>query len=88
MRRIAHLLGVSDVSVLKWVRRYGKHIDALPKDLPASCDVIEIDAMWHDLGKKNVHFGFGLLMPAIPEKSLPMRLSWGNNPQATPEYNP
>lgn len=73
-RRIGHLLGVSNVSVLKWVRKYATHIDQLPITLPKKCSVIEIDEMWHYIGKKNRNFGFGLLIPGIEEKSLPMHL--------------
>ena len=50
--------------------------------------VIEIDEMWHYVGKKNKNCGFGLLLPKIPgtplEDPFPMpprhRRGWGGVP--------
>ena len=48
---IARLLGVSDVTVLKWVR---KEATRLPQpEVPAEVSLITLDEMWHFL-KKNL----------------------------------
>src|SRR3954452_13028016 len=47
---IGRILGVSDVSVLRWVRA---EAEALPEpDVPADVKVLVIDEMWHFVKKK------------------------------------
>ena len=60
-RAIGRVLEVSNVSVLNWVRAMGEALEALrasraPKDTP----VMELDEMWHFVGKQNC--GYGLLL--------------------------
>jgi transposase-like protein len=54
---IARLLGVSDVSVLNWVRKEGS---ALPKpDIAQDAEVVILDEMHHFLQKKSRNCGYG-----------------------------
>lgn len=74
-RGIGRLLGVSNVAVLKWVRSYAEKFDEVEvSKKPMKCSVIEIDEMWHYLGKKNEKSGFGLLLIGILDKSLDGKL--------------
>ena len=63
-RAIGRVLGVSNVAVLKWVRDAGNKIEQIHKeqDKPHFTSVIEVDEMWHYIGKKNKNFGSGSLM--------------------------
>jgi transposase len=54
---IARLLGVSDVAVLKWIR---KEAEALPTpEMPADVDIVMLDEMHHFLKKRQKSYGFG-----------------------------
>ena len=54
---IARLLGVSDVAVLKWIR---KEAEALPApEMPANVEVVMLDEMHHFLKKRQKNYGFG-----------------------------
>jgi transposase-like protein len=57
---IGRILGVSDVSVLRWVRA---EAEALPEpDVPADVKVLVIDEMWHFVKKGQASFGSGAPM--------------------------
>ncbi len=57
---IGRILGVSDVSVLRWVRA---EAEALPEPaIPADVKVLVIDEMWHYVKKSQVSFGSGAPM--------------------------
>ena len=62
-RRIGAILKVNHNSVIRWVKEYGEEIEKIfPVDKTKKyCKVIEIDEMWHYVGKKNKNCGFGLL---------------------------
>ena len=54
---IARLLNVSDVAVLKWVR---KEAEALPApEMPANVEIVMLDEMHHFLKKSQKSYGFG-----------------------------
>ena len=57
MNKIAKLFGVSDVAVLKWVRKEAKLLSD-PVALPES-DIVMIDEMWHFVNGKKTKFGSG-----------------------------
>ena len=78
LRGIGRILGVSNVSVLNWIRRFGEDLEEwydkqrwaeYDKDIP----VVEIDDIWHFCKKNNSKCGFGLLFAVTPEDSLPLR---------------
>ena len=57
LRGIGRILGVSDVAVLKWVR---KEAQGLPEpDIPTDVRVVSLDEMWHFLQKKQRNSGSG-----------------------------
>ena len=65
---IGRLLGISHVSVLNWIHKYGKTLENVRNPRPAQ--IVEMDEMhsyiWH---KKNFN-GFGLLLIETPENTL------------------
>ena len=54
---IARLLGVSDVAVLKWIRKKAKALPA--PEMPADVEIVMLDEMHHFLQKKSRNYGFG-----------------------------
>lgn len=71
-RGIARILGVSNVSVLKWIRSYGEKIKELRKEVkPQTVEVMELDEMWHFVQKKRNNYGSGLLMIGSENDQLP-----------------
>ena len=75
-RAIGRLLGVSNVTVLKWMRRFGEQIKAQvlaqPVDLE-DMDVVVLDELWHYTQKNNASSGYGLLCLCAPDGSWPLR---------------
>ena len=59
-RSIGRVLGVSNVSILKWIRAFGKQADNIRTE--KSIDVIEIDELHTYIGQKNITVGYGLLL--------------------------
>jgi transposase-like protein len=57
MLGIARILGVSDVAVLKWIR---KEAENLPEpEIPADVGIVTLDEMWHFLKKRQTSSGSG-----------------------------
>ena len=58
LNAIANMMGVSTPGVLDWIKRFAKtHYE---KPLPQGDAVIlELDEMWHYIGKKEKNSGFG-----------------------------
>jgi len=60
-RSIGRFLGVSNVSVLNWIRDFGKKV----QDLHATSqkiEMVEVDEMHSYIGSKKTSVGFGLLL--------------------------
>lgn len=74
-RSIGRILGVSNVTVLKWIRLMGEQLfqsGALWKNTdfrPVSH--IQIDEFWHYVKKNEISYGYGLLYVAKQNKFLP-----------------
>ena len=53
-RAIGRVLGVSNVTVLNWIRKAGHWIKAYHErqERPKRVEIIELDEMWHYVGKK------------------------------------
>ena len=64
---IAELVGYSNVSVGKW-------IDQLEAELPEpeTVEVVELDELYHFVGKKTENAGYGLLLMALQDSSWTM----------------
>ena len=77
LRGIGRVLKVSNVTVLNWIRSFGKSVKAhvqthLPDDI-RHIDIVEMDEMWHFTKKKNESSGSGSLSKVIRKKSLDFR---------------
>ena len=57
---IGRILNVSHVSVLKWIRQYGKQAEELRSD--KEIEIIEMDEMHSYIGSKKTISGYGLLL--------------------------
>jgi transposase len=54
---IGRILGVSNVSVMKWIKKEAEHLPEPPVSEDAT--LIQIDEMWHFVNGKKTKFGFG-----------------------------
>ena len=54
---IARLLGVSDVTIMNWIRKEAKALPA--PEMPADVQVVMLDEMHHFLKKRQKNDGFG-----------------------------
>ena len=59
-RSIGRLLGVSHVSVLNWVRKYGRELDSIRNPRPAR--TVELDELHTYVGHKKTGDGCGLAL--------------------------
>ena len=67
-RAIGRFLGVSNVTVLNWVRQAAK---ALPSpEKAAKVEILELDEMWHFVKKRVKNSGSGWLLSVSPIGSL------------------
>ena len=72
-RSISRLLGVSHVSLQRWVKDMAGQIQSLKASQEIGvkhATLMEIDEMWHYVGKKTEQSGSGWLLIEIPEMSL------------------
>jgi transposase-like protein len=60
-RSIGRILGVSNVSVLNWIRDFGKKVQELHSD-SQQIEVVEVDEMHSYVGSKKTTVGYGLLL--------------------------
>ncbi len=69
---IARLLGVSEVAVLKWIR---KEAAALPEPTtPATVEIVQLDELWHFVDGKKTSAGSG--KPSIRSTGEPWDGFW------------
>jgi transposase len=66
---IARLLGVSDVTVLKWVRAEAGKLPA--PEISGEVVAVTLDEMWHFLQKKHASFGSGERMTLLQAEPWP-----------------
>ncbi len=61
-RAIGRVLGVSNVTILNWVKSAGEFIKQYHQEqaYPKKVNVMEFDEMWHFIGSKKENYGFGL----------------------------
>jgi hypothetical protein len=60
-RSIGRFLGVSNVSVLNWIRSFGKEIQELNSE-SQEIEMVELDEMHSYIGSKKTAAGYGLLL--------------------------
>jgi len=67
-RSIGRFLGVSNVTVLNWIRAFGKEVQELNSD-SKKIQVVEVDEMHSYIGDKKTIVGFGLLLIDLAKDS-------------------
>ncbi|KAA6331939.1 hypothetical protein EZS27_019514 [termite gut metagenome] len=60
-RSIGRYLGVSNVTVLKWIRSFGEEVKSLEEETK-EIEMVELDEMHSYVGSKKTMFGYGLLL--------------------------
>jgi transposase-like protein len=60
-RSIGRFLGVSNVSVLNWIRDFGKKVQEL-HSTSQDIEIVEVDEMHSYVGSKKTTVGYGLLL--------------------------
>ena len=76
IRAIGRFLGVSNVAVLKWIRKAGEIIEAVHLDAIAQkpeIQVVEMDELHHFTQKKTENSGFGWLLTEFDGELLPFK---------------
>ena len=77
-RGSGRILGVSNVTILNWIRDFGKSVKEyvlknMPNDI-REIEVVEMDEMWHFTVKKNENSGSGSPSIDLIKKSSPTPL--------------
>ena len=72
-RAIERLLGVSDTTILLWVKDLGKTIQELEPLHPAKVELVELDEIHHFVEQKNKLSGYGLLATVPAGDSSPSK---------------
>jgi len=67
-RSIGRYLGVSNVTVLKWIRSFGQEVAALHTE-SKEIQVVELDEVHSYIGSKKTIVGFGLLLIDMEKSS-------------------
>ena len=78
-RAIGRILNFSNVSVLRWIRNFGKNLDDIKSEKHIS--IVEIDEMHSYIGNKKTTAGSGLLLIEIGENSSIALLASGMQKQ-------
>ena len=60
-RSIGRILDVSNVSVLNWIKFFGKEVESLQSE-STDIEIVEVDEMHSYIGNKKTTVGFGLLL--------------------------
>ncbi len=68
-RSIGRIIKVSNVAVLKWVRKAAGQLRAERPSYDATGRIMEMDEMWHYIGGKTFKSGCGWLLTEIPATS-------------------
>ena len=66
-RSIGRILNFSNVSILNWIRGFGKQLEEIVED--KKVEVMEIDEMHSYIGSKKTVAGYGLLLIEMKEDS-------------------
>ena len=65
---MARLLGVSHVSIINWVKKYGSQLISINN--PRSCRIMKLDKLYSYIGTKKTIDGFGLSLIEMPDNTL------------------
>ena len=72
-RSIGRFLGVSNVSVLQWIRGFGEAIHELHSE-SKEIEIVEVDEMHSYIGSKKTTVGYGLLLIDVGNDSSTLLL--------------
>ena len=75
-RSIERIMGISHVTVMNWVKKYGKELSFLKKQDSVSKEV-EVDELHSYVGDKKTKYGSGLLLEGIVKKCWVVRSAAG-----------
>ena len=67
-RSIGRYLGVSNVSVLNWIRSFGEQVVSI-KSKESNIEVVELDEMHSYIGSKKTTVGSGLMLIGLGKNS-------------------
>ncbi len=67
-RSIGRILGVSNVSVLNWIRSFGNEVSGL-QSKPEEIEFVEVDEMHSYIGDKKTTVGYGFLLIDLAKDS-------------------
>jgi transposase-like protein len=76
IRAIGRFLGVSNVAVLKWIRKAAEIVETVHTDAmnqKPEIQVVEMDELHHYIQKKTKNYGFGLLLTEFDGELLPFK---------------
>ena len=73
-RSIGRFLGVSNVSVLNWIRFFGKNVQELHAT-SQKIEMVEVDEMHSYIGSKKTTVGYGLLLIDMGKDSSTLLLA-------------
>jgi hypothetical protein len=79
-RSIGRFLGVSNVSVLNWIRSFGKEVQELSSE-SREIEMVEVDEMHSYIGSKKTTVGYGLLLIDMEKDSSTSLLVTGATKQ-------
>lgn len=71
---IGQLLGVSHVAVIKWIKKYGNHLQEIKNDKPIL--FVDIDEIQHYMQSSECKSGFGIML--IEEADNTLVALWEN----------
>jgi transposase-like protein len=75
-RSIGRLPGVSNVSVLRWIRSFGREVEKLNSE-SKEIEIVEVDEMHSYIGSKKTSVGYGLLLIDMEKGSSTSLLATG-----------
>lgn len=73
-RGIGRITGFSNVTIMKWVRKLGDNIQHNQPVPQGRVTIMELDELWHFIGKKRQNAGSGLRMTVTDDASVPFGL--------------
>lgn len=79
-RTIGRILGVSNVSVLNWIRDFGDKVQELSSQ-SQDIEMVEVDEMHSYIGSKKTSVGYGLLLIDMGKDSSTSLLATGATKQ-------
>ena len=79
-RSIGRILRVSNVSVLNWIRDFGKKVQELNSE-SQQIEMVEVDEMHSYIGSKKTTVGYGLLLIDMEKDSSISLLATGETKQ-------